>query len=102
MDKTAVDKASADYWTTYFKDYGRAWVRTIPRRIKTAMVNTKDLAIKTAEGGVKPLAYNATADGLSIEAAFSGKVDGKDASFLVMTEFDKDGKMLKFEATRVV
>lgn len=102
MDKVAVDKATKEYWGNYFKEYGQMWIRDIPRRVKTAMVRTKDLGVKTVEGSIVPIAHNVGEDGtLSIEAAFSGKLDDHDARALITAEFSNNGKMLKFEASRI-
>lgn len=102
MDKTAADKAAKEYWSNYFKEYGQMWVRDIPRRIKTAMVRSKDLGVKTAEGNVAPIAHNVSEDGtLSIEAAFTGELDGRAGQVMILTEFDKQAKMKKFEVTRI-
>lgn len=102
MDKTAVDSAASNYWSTYFKEYGKMWVRNIPKRIKSAMVQTKELNIKTAEGNIVPVAHDISDTGvLSIEAAFSGKLDDQDAKVLVTAEFTEEGKLRKFEAVRI-
>jgi len=102
MEKIAADKAAQEYWGNYFREYGKMWVRDIPRRIKTAMVRTKDLSVKTAEGNVAPLAHSISDEGnISVEAAFTGKLDDKDAHVLITAEFNGEGRMQKFEATRI-
>jgi len=102
MDKVAVDKATNEYWNNYFHEYGQMWTRDIPRRIKTAMTKTKDLGVKIAEGTIVPIAKDVADDGtLSIEAAFDGKLDDKEAKVLVVAEFNEIGRMTKFEATRI-
>lgn len=45
MDKAAVDSKTQDYWESYFGEYGKQWVRSIPRRIAAA------LAQRTASAG---------------------------------------------------
>ena len=102
MDKTAADKATKEYWSAYFKEYGSMWVRDIPRRIKTAMVRTKDLGVKIAEGHVVPMAHDVSDDGImSIEAAFTGKLDDQDGQVIIVAEFNSEGRMQKFEAVRI-
>jgi len=102
MDKTAVDQAAVKYWEQYFSEYGEMWVRDIPRRIKSAMTRSAELKAKSVNGILKPLAKKRAEDGtLSIEAAFTGKIDDKIAKVLVTTSFDKAGKMLQFEAHQV-
>lgn len=103
MNKVAVDKATKQYWDTYFKEYGKMWTRDIPRRIKAAMTRTKNLNIKIAEGNIVPIAHHVSEDNeLSIEAAFSGKLDSQDASVLITASFNKEGRLLSFEANRVI
>lgn len=103
MDKVAVDQATKEYWNNYFHEYGQMWTRDIPRRIKTAMTKTKDLGgVKIAEGNVVPVAHEVSPDGiLSLEAAFTGKLDNQDAKVLITAEFTESGRMTKFEANRI-
>lgn len=102
MEKIATDNAAKEYWSNYFKEYGEMWVRDIPRRIKSAMVRSKDLGIKTAEGNMAPIAHNVSDDGsLSIEAAFNGKLDNDESKVMITAEFNKEGRMKRFEATRI-
>ena len=102
MTKSAVDQATKKYWDTYFKDYGKMWTRSIPRRIKAAIKNVRGLGVRSIEGNVIPLAQNVTDGFMSLEAAFSGKVNGNDAKFLITAEFNSDGRMLKFEHNQIV
>lgn len=102
MDKVAVDQTTKEYWNTYFHEYGQMWTRDIPRRIKTAMTKTKDLGVKTAEGSIVPVAHEVSEDGtLSLEAAFSGKLDDREGKVLITAEFTENGRMTKFEANRI-
>ena len=36
--KTAVDATAEEYWSSYFGDYGKAWVRKIPHRVASALL----------------------------------------------------------------
>jgi hypothetical protein len=102
MNKIAVDKSTQDYWSDYFKEYGKMWVRDIPRRVKAAM-RLKVNATKV-EGKLAPMAasINEGNDTLSVEAAFIGEVDDKEATILVTAEFDSHGEMLNIEAFQVI
>ena len=100
MQKTAIDQAAKDYWGTYFKEYGKQWVRDIPRRIKTAM--RKRLQASTIEGDIAPIAADVSKNNtLSVEAAFVGKVDEQDARILVTASFDNTGSMKELICNRV-
>lgn len=96
-----MDKATEEYWSNYFRDYGKMWVRNIPRRIKAAMVRSKDIGVKIAEGHIVPIAYDASDNSLSIEAAFNGKLDDKESQVFIVAEFNDQGRMQKFEASRI-
>lgn len=100
MDKIAVDSTAASYWSKYFKDYGKMWVRDIPKRIKAAMKH--EAKLDNIDGNVVPLASHTNDDkSLSIEAAFVGKVDNIDANYLITAEFKDDGQMKNIEINRV-
>lgn len=99
MDKVAVDQKAKDYWSKYFAEYGKMWVKDVPRRIKQA--TRREAKGKMAEGVVVPLAKNITEDMLSVEAAFVGKIDDQDVKILVMASFDNEGKMKEFESSRI-
>ena len=90
MKKTAVDAAANDYWKNYFKEYGEMWVRDIPRRIKTAV--RRELKASKVEGRIVPIAKDiSSANVLSLEAAFVGKLDDKDSRALITAEFSPAG-----------
>ena len=100
MEKTALDQAAKNYWSTYFKEYGKQWVRDIPRRIKTAM--SKRLKASIVEGEIAPIAADIAQDNtLSVEAAFVGKIDDQEAKVLVTASFDGTGSMKELICNRV-
>jgi hypothetical protein len=100
MEKTAVDKTAKDFWISYLKDYGQMWVRDLPRRIKQAV--KRELKASTIEGEVVPLAKDISKDNtLSVEAAFIGKVDDKDAKVLITASFNGEGKLEDLDITRI-
>ena len=100
MEKTAIDQAASSYWSDYFKEYGKMWVRNIPRRIKTA--TARHLKAKI-EGEFAPIAgnINPVDDGLTVEASFVGKINDKEAKILVTASFDQEGKLSEFICNRV-
>lgn len=105
-NKTAVDKKTQEYWTTYFGDYGRLWVRDIPRYIRAAL--TGDLRREAAAGTppiettdesrVTPLGYRVTADRLTLEGRWTGVVKQgsrtKRVARLFRADFTHDGDLL--------
>ena len=106
MEKTAVDTTTQDYWTAYFGDYGRLWVRDIPRYIraavegnlrKAAVVGTPPPATE-AEGQVTPLGYAITADRLTLEGRWTGPVrTGRRTAMvakLFRADFTHDGDLV--------
>lgn len=100
MQKVALDQTAKKYWSEYFKEYGQAWVRDIPRRIKRAAV--RHLQAGTLEGEFAPVAGDVSANGsLSVEAAFIGQVDKQDAKILVTATFDGQGKLREFICNRI-
>lgn len=100
MDKVAVDAKAKEYWSAYFKEFGEMWVRDIPRRIKQAI--RRDVKASKIEGTLKPIAKDVSTDKtLSIEAAFIGTIDDKDARALITATFDPNGKMQDIDITRV-
>lgn len=101
MRKVAVDKATQNYWSDYFSEYGKMWVRDIPRRVKVAM--RRKVNATKVEGNIAPIAANIDEndDSLLIEAAFVGKIDDRDATILVTAEFDSSGNMQSIEAFQV-
>ena len=100
MEKTAVDQVAKNYWKSYFLNYGERWVSDIPRRIKQAI--KRELKANVIDGEVAPLAKDIGKDGtLSIEAAFSGKLDGQDAKVLVTASFNGEGKLQDLDIAKI-
>jgi hypothetical protein len=100
MQKVALDQTAKKYWSEYFKEYGKQWVRDIPRRIKRAAARHLQASVLTGE--FAPLAGDVSADGsLSIEAAFTGQVDDQDAKILITATFNNEGKLNEFICNRI-
>jgi hypothetical protein len=100
MQKVALDQAASKYWTDYFKEYGQAWVRNIPRRIKQA--TTRHQKASSIEGEFAPIAGDVSPDGtLSIEAAFNGKIDNQNAKIMITASFNNEGKLKEFICNRI-
>ena len=100
MEKIAVDTTAKDYWTKFFKEYGQMWVRDIPRRIKQAV--RREMKANVVEGRIVPLAKDISKDNtLSIEAAFVGTIDDKEAKVLITASFNAEGQMQDLDVTRI-
>jgi hypothetical protein len=85
LHKKAVDSTAADYWTKYFGDYGRLWVRRIPRKIA--------VALKDKQASIMPLGHAVTDEGVALEGI--AKTSKKNHIFCA--RFDHRGKLIKFE-----
>lgn len=106
LTKEALDQAAAEYWKQYFGDYGKEWVRNIPRRVAQALVQQEASRIaergrpnKIAKARIAPLAWAPTVTGgLTFEGVFrgvlnnAGKVENVHRMFAV--EFDANGEII--------
>lgn len=95
--KWAVDSTAAEYWSKYYKEYGKSWVRDIPRRVKKAMAdNTK---VAHAElGVVTPVGGSVTADGVFLEGKFRTATGEQ---HLFYAEFDHEGAVKRFDSVKL-
>lgn len=108
ITRTAVDKKTQDYWSEYFGDYGKLFVRDIPRTIKNAAL--KEFRRSAARGDrtlhkseVVPLGYRVTASGgLSLDGVlrvdYSSGNKRRTASRLFNAQFSASGKLLKLDS----
>ena len=95
LEKWAVDSAAKEYWSSYFKEYGKTWVREIPRKVRKAMAST----IKTANtdgvaGIVSPIGAAITEDAVYLEGMFTPP-SGSALAFYA--KFDHDGALSEFD-----
>ena len=104
--KQALDSAAIDYWTQYFGEYGKQWVRNIPRNVKSAMVADlrRQAGQDTAEvvnSSVIPLGYAIQADRVVLDGMYRGTYsDGRREGKLFQAQFDHDGKLLALKSRR--
>lgn len=91
-----VDKLTKDYWSNYFGDYGKLWVKDIPKRVKAAVDAKRTAAAGTAPidaaGDVVPLGYEITAAALTLEGAYRTAA----ATQLFRATFNADGEITDF------
>jgi hypothetical protein len=91
LNKNAIDNAAKDYWSKYYGEYGKSWVREIPRKIKTAMSQINKQA--SDDMVIKPLVSIIEDTGLVLE----GICKTSDSMFSFMAEFDNTGKVVDFD-----
>jgi hypothetical protein len=106
LTKTAVDAAAEEYWQAYFGDYGKQWVRKIPRRVAQAMAQRTaakgdDRMTKAQIGG---LGWAETpTGGLHFEGVFRGTMVKAGRATQVLSafaaEFDANGKLIDLQAS---
>lgn len=94
--KTAVDQTAVSYWTDYFGEYGRQWVRDIPRRIKKALTEReRERKAAAADGAVdaefqiSPLGYTALDDRMEFEGI--ARIGSRQVMFVA--SFDHEGAL---------
>jgi hypothetical protein len=100
LAKWAVDSTAKQYWESYYKEYGKSWVRDIPRRVKKAMVENKKVASEqVADAGVvTPVATAILPNGgVALEGMFRGNTD----KFVFQAEFDAEGKITSFDVVKL-
>lgn len=104
--KIAVDRVTEEYWEQYFGTYGKQWVRKIPRRVATALIQrtagmrpgqASDLAARAV---VVPLteAPVITQDRVFIEAALDLEQNGAKTRRVFCAEFDHEGRLLALDS----
>lgn len=106
MNRQAVDDAAAKYWEEYFGDYGKQWVREIPRKIKAELASRlgKSAATGSADeltGQVYSLNHTICPNQTAIlEGVFRGKTAaGQPVCRLFTAKFAENGRVTHFEAT---
>lgn len=111
--KTAVDSKAQDYWTEYFGEYGKQFVREIPRTIKAALLPEFSRQAAKAKqrfdvtsSTVVPLGYRVSDKGaLSldgvIKVAFQAdKGKRRTAARLFVAEFSPGGDLVSIKTQR--
>lgn len=106
--KQAADKKTEDYWTNYFGEYGRMFVREIPRVIKAAILPDFRRAasatqVKTAQ--VIPLGYSVTSDsGLHLDGVvrmtLATRGELRTAQRLFHAEFNAQGDLAVLDTVK--
>jgi hypothetical protein len=96
IEKWAVDSAAKEYWSSYFKEYGKTWVRDIPRKVRKAMTqSTKTANSEGAQGIVSPIGTAVTKEAVFLEGLFTPP-SGAVVAF--SAKFDHDGHIVGFDS----
>ena len=102
MDKVAVDEKAKQYWEQYYKEYGKSWVRDIPRRIKAALADN-DMVRNAAAGediSITPVGVVETDNGL---LAIEGTYESGGDVFLFCAHLDaQDGSVRDIDQIALV
>lgn len=104
--KKAVDQTAVDYWTSYFGEYGKQWVRNIPRNVKSAMLSdhrrqARKAGAEIVDSAVVPMGYSITADRVILDGVYRGSYDdGHREAKLFSAQFDHNGKLLALDSRR--
>ena len=97
LEKWAVDSAAKEYWSSYFKEYGKTWVRDIPRKVRKAMAqNTKTASNNSALGIVSPIGTAWTKEAIFLEGLYT---PAKGAPLAFIAKFDHEGNVIGFDTT---
>lgn len=91
MKKIAIDEAAKKYWKLLYSDmgYGEALVRDIPRRIKAALLDNKNVASVTDSATIVPVGFAKNDSGVVVEGLFK---DAK-SKLLFKASIDTDGNV---------
>lgn len=97
LSKWAVDEKAKKYWESFYKEYGKSWVRDIPRKVKTAMVEGHKVASagEANMGIVVPVAKAITATHMHLEGLMHTH-SGKKIAF--QATFDHDGNLTNLDS----
>lgn len=99
--KQALDSAAEQYWTDYFGDYGKAWVKKVPKRVALAVAKRVASSAKQplTHAVVAPYGYRQREDGgLHFEGAFRGMAGETPSVHRAFSAvFDKDGALVELE-----
>lgn len=99
--KQAVDSTAEAYWNAYFGEYGRAWVRKIPRRIAGVVFSRTagaGQAPVVTDARVVPLVHAITKEAVHLEGACIASVDGRRTTRLFSASFDHEGRLLSLDS----
>lgn len=95
LQKEAVDAKAKQYWESLYKEYGKTWVRDIPRRILTAVAeHTKTAKVEDVVGSITPVATAVAGTKLFMEGIFTPNAGKK---LLFCAEFDAEGSVKEFD-----
>ena len=105
FDKVAIDSFAKAYWIKLYGEYGKMFVRDIPRKIKRAAALELAPGQKTASdefdasGSVVPCGHAILDNGgIAIEGVFEHDTIGK---FAFQTRFNENGEVTSFDSIKL-
>lgn len=102
MNRQAVDSTTEDYWEEYFGPYGKQWVRKIPRRVASALIqrtagrlseNEAQEAYATASVHPFTDAPSISGSGVTFEGVLRYRRANREVSRLFRADFDHEGRL---------
>ena len=105
--RQAVDTATEDYWEQYFGAYGKQWVRKIPRRVASALiqrtagrVSVEEAAAANRSASVRPLHAPPiiTDESVRVEGLLQYKRGNHQVTRLFCATFDHDGRLRELDS----
>lgn len=95
--KIALDSSAESYWENYFGPYGKAWTRSIPRRIATKVTAKVATLRSDAPVAVIPHAVSVQTDRVLVEGTVRTATKTGRLDTLFAAAFDHDGRMLSLD-----
>lgn len=95
--KIALDASAESYWENYFGPYGKAWTRTIPRRIASKVIAKVAAVRADAPAVVVPHAVSVQTDRVLVEGTVRTATKTGRLDTLFAAAFDHDGRMLSLD-----
>jgi hypothetical protein len=97
LQKWAVDEKAKKYWQDFYKEYGKSWVRDIPRKVKKAFVEGKRVASSEDAdlGIIVPVAKAITASNMTLEGVLHTRAGKK---LVFQATFNHDGDITHLDS----
>jgi hypothetical protein len=96
--RTAIDSSARDYWVKLFGQYGEELCRSIPRRIKAALLASKKVASVDDSADVRPVAaVKSGADSMILEGLYRGD----SVKLLFRATLDKEGNVSEINSIEI-
>lgn len=102
LRKIALDSVAEDYWEEYFGEYGKLWVRSIPRRVAAAVfprtAAAQGRSAPPQQHVAIPLAHAVRDDGLHVEGIAVQGDQPTRRTRVFTAHFSHDGALISIDA----